>query len=237
MKYVLALIGGFALTLAVFVAGAVMATVYIVAEPRSDGPATDTAAMWSREPVRVADNSQLERVGPEPAALSAQTDAAPQADGGVDGLITGAIAAEASEPPEQRAAAADQISPEEAAQAERLRLAHDRWCSRRFRSYSAEDGSYQPYGGGRQLCESPYLAELEAGAGGVYTTEASAETGFALEGEGFGAVIETVDAAGPGWGGPVTRDHMQSCFDRYRSYRPEDNTYQPYDGGPRRQCE
>ncbi|MER9071791.1 BA14K family protein [Mesorhizobium sp. M0904] len=23
----------------------------------------------------------------------------------------------------------------------------------------------------------------------------------------------------------------------YRSYRPEDNSYQPYSGGPRRQCE
>ncbi|MER9232266.1 BA14K family protein [Mesorhizobium sp. M0622] len=24
---------------------------------------------------------------------------------------------------------------------------------------------------------------------------------------------------------------MQYCFSRYRSYRPEDNTYQPYSGG------
>lgn len=29
--------------------------------------------------------------------------------------------------------------------------------------------------------------------------------------------------------------HAQWCFDRYRSYRAYDNTYQPY-GGPRRQC-
>jgi hypothetical protein len=34
----------------------------------------------------------------------------------------------------------------------------------------------------------------------------------------------------------VDGDHVQSCFDRYRSYRPEDNSYQPFDGGPRRQC-
>ncbi|MER8725965.1 BA14K family protein [Mesorhizobium sp. M1027] len=30
---------------------------------------------------------------------------------------------------------------------------------------------------------------------------------------------------------------MQYCFSRYRSYRPEDNSYQPHSGGPRRQCE
>lgn len=29
--------------------------------------------------------------------------------------------------------------------------------------------------------------------------------------------------------------HVQWCYDRYRSYRASDNTYQPY-SGPRRQC-
>lgn len=29
--------------------------------------------------------------------------------------------------------------------------------------------------------------------------------------------------------------HVQWCYDRYRSYRASDNTYQPYNGG-RRQC-
>jgi amino acid transporter len=29
--------------------------------------------------------------------------------------------------------------------------------------------------------------------------------------------------------------HVQWCYDRYRSYRASDNTYQPYNG-PRRQC-
>ncbi|WP_363220799.1 BA14K family protein [Mesorhizobium sp.] len=40
--------------------------------------------------------------------------------------------------------------------------------------------------------------------------------------------------AGAAWLPP---DHVQYCFSRYRSYRPEDNSYQPYSGGPRRQCE
>lgn len=30
--------------------------------------------------------------------------------------------------------------------------------------------------------------------------------------------------------------HVQWCYDRYRSYRASDNTYQPYNG-PRRQCQ
>ena len=29
----------------------------------------------------------------------------------------------------------------------------------------------------------------------------------------------------------------QFCYARYRSYRVEDNSYQPFDGGPRRQCQ
>jgi hypothetical protein len=33
-----------------------------------------------------------------------------------------------------------------------------------------------------------------------------------------------------------SEEHIRSCFSRYRSYRPEDNTYQPFDGGPRRPC-
>ncbi|RAZ84204.1 BA14K family protein [Mesorhizobium hawassense] len=38
-------------------------------------------------------------------------------------------------------------------------------------------------------------------------------------------------------GGPVSADHADYCFNRYRSYDPRDNSYQPLDGGPRRQCE
>ena len=31
-------------------------------------------------------------------------------------------------------------------------------------------------------------------------------------------------------------DHKRNCSERYKSYRSEDNTYQPISGGPRRQC-
>ena len=35
--------------------------------------------------------------------------------------------------------------------------------------------------------------------------------------------------------GGGTNAHVAWCYDRYRSYRAYDNTYQPY-GGPRREC-
>ena len=34
---------------------------------------------------------------------------------------------------------------------------------------------------------------------------------------------------------PGSNAHIQWCYDRYRSYRHSDNTFQPYNG-PRRQC-
>ncbi|WP_292227501.1 BA14K family protein, partial [Mesorhizobium sp.] len=40
--------------------------------------------------------------------------------------------------------------------AARLAAAHVRWCFDRYRSYRAWDNSYQPYGGPRQQCLSPY---------------------------------------------------------------------------------
>lgn len=33
----------------------------------------------------------------------------------------------------------------------------------------------------------------------------------------------------------VWKQHVSWCYDRFRSYRSHDNTYQPY-GGPRQQC-
>ncbi|KSV85059.1 hypothetical protein N183_01110 [Sinorhizobium sp. Sb3] len=33
---------------------------------------------------------------------------------------------------------------------------HVQWCANRYRSYRAYDNSYQPYGGPRQQCYSPY---------------------------------------------------------------------------------
>lgn len=58
---------------------------------------------------------------------------------------------------------------------------------------------------------------------------------FPLAAFGMGAII---GGAITNQGRPVYRAgnaHVNWCLNRYRSYRPRDNTFQPYNG-PRRQC-
>jgi hypothetical protein len=54
-----------------------------------------------------------------------------------------------------------------------------------------------------------------------------------------GAILGGLFAQAPRAAPPPRRGlsqaHVQWCFDRYRSYRVSDNTFQPYQG-PRRQC-
>ena len=70
--------------------------------------------------------------------------------------------------------------------------------------------------------------------------------GYAPSGDGYAATYggppeeispEAEAARQQASGRPVSGDHADYCFSRYRSYDPQDNTYQPFDGGPRRQCE
>ena len=240
MKLFLALVGGFAATLTVFAAGAVLATVYFTTPAHERGAPTDTAVAWSNEPVRVAyaDDAPPASAEPQPTRTAAADDATETDEGGLDLMTTAAVAAEA--PPEQK----KQQEQRDARDAEimMMRTAHDEWCSSQFRSYRAEDNSYQPYHGPREPCVSPYLAELEAltgpdaGAGQAVQAEGTQMVSFEAVDADSGmqyTVVEPEDQFGPA---RMTRDHIQSCFDRYRSYRPEDNSYQPYGGGPRRQC-
>ncbi|MBP1882859.1 BA14K family protein [Sinorhizobium mexicanum] len=48
-----------------------------------------------------------------------------------------------------------------------------------------------------------------------------------------GGLLSQPRYSGPRYSGGGS--HTRWCYARYRSYRPSDNTYQPY-GGPRRQC-
>ncbi len=99
--------------------------------------------------------------------------------------------------------------------------AHVQWCAQRYRSYRPQDNSYTPYSGGARQCVSPYSSAASGDEGGD-------------EHETLAAELSTDR---PSSGGYPSSQHLQSCFDRYRSYRPEDNTYQPSSGGPRRQCQ
>lgn len=91
---------------------------------------------------------------------------------------------------------------------------HVAWCSRQYRSYRPETDSYRSYGGAIRPCISPYSDSL--------TTTADTEASIIyISGEASA----------------VSDEHIRACMSRYRSYRAEDNSYQPYGGGPRRQCD
>jgi hypothetical protein len=242
MKLFAAFLGGFGLTLASFGGGVLLAITYFAAEPvQRPGPSADTAATWPNQPVRVEDTRGLQRLPDRPVSpeAPAQTQTAANGQSGaaagetveeaadaetpieVDGMTTAAITGGAANSDDHSVTIMD---------------AHVAWCAERYRSYRPGDNSYQPYGAdGRAPCVSPYFGDEGGAQAGDRGDGAGAEYAVdeqpAQDGPVF--IAETVDEGG----GPVmTRDHIQSCFDRYRSYRPEDNTYQPYGGGPRQQC-
>src|SRR5690606_26257325 len=97
--------------------------------------------------------------------------------------------------------------------------------------------TYQPYSGPREPCVSPYLAELDALTGrGGGTPQGTDMVSFEEVDAEVAMEFTPVEREGEFRPARMTRDHTQSCFDRYRSSRPADNRYQPADGGPRRQC-
>lgn len=101
---------------------------------------------------------------------------------------------------------------------------HLAWCASRYRSYHPDDNSYLSYSGQLRRCISPYLE-----AAGQAVLPAAGDGGE----NGAGLGVYVADESGAA----LSADHVDYCFSRYRSYRPEDNSYQPYSGGPRRQCQ
>lgn len=213
MKALSAVLGGFVLTLAVFASGLGFATWLLTAKPvRQVTPTSSVAELWTREPLRVAPASQrLERLPARPVDRTSKP--AVTAASAPDTIVTGSI-----QPPadEQQAVPAG----------------HVEWCASHYRSYRPIDNRYTSYSGQRRPCISPYL---DAGAvDRVWPLPADGdnyvEASDAWPMDGDAASDETGAAR-------LSPDHVDYCFSRYRSYRPEDNSYQPYFGGPRRQCE
>ena len=204
MKAVLALVGGFVLTLAVFASGLAFAAWVIVAKPVHEArPADSVSQLWTKDAQPVDKASLgLERV-------AAAQPAAPDA---------GARVQAASLEPTNASAA-----PGAREQQASLPAAHVSWCADRYRSYNPDDNSYMSYSGQQRPCVSPYL---DTTAAAEQAAQQPTEISY-VEG-GAAPLVASAD---------LSDDHVQSCFSRYRSYRPEDNSYQPYSGGPRRQCE
>ncbi|MER8578159.1 BA14K family protein [Mesorhizobium sp. M1423] len=211
MKALFAIFGGFVLTLAVFASGLAFATWLLIAKPvRPPAPVSSVAELWAKDPRPVNPASQrLERLPARPVPVRTSE---------VDRTSKPADTAAASTPD---TTATGSIQPP-AEEQQALPAAHVEWCASRYRSYRPDDNRYTSYSGQERPCISPYLDTADAGS----YVEASDTSSV----EGYPRPDETGDAE-------LSSDHVQYCFSRYRSYRPEDNSYQPYSGGPRRQCE
>ncbi|WP_235679105.1 BA14K family protein [Aquibium microcysteis] len=238
MKIVLVILSGVVATLGLYGSGFVTAMAFLSADPTPVWkPNRDERGLWTLEPVKVAEDQNLERLPARSGSgtLVASAAAADEADEeGAGGMSAEAVslgktwsAGEAGDPrsvDETRTASIgsdddpadgfDDDAPQLRAPA--MSMAHVRWCLDRYRSYRVEDNSYTPYSGGSRACVSPYSG-------------ATAEVPVARR--SYAQAQPSVQRRGY-----LSSRHIQSCFDRYRSYRPSDNSYQPYGGGPRRQC-
>lgn len=231
MKPLVSLVLGVGLAVVLFIGG-FMGFSWLISEEEPHRFANlDGTPLWTNDPVPVNREAQsYERIAaaPVPPVFAAMAVDVPdeveeemrlasrarqEADPGLDQTATGAV------------------DPMDLAS-----TAHAHWCSGQYRSYRVEDNSYQPYNGPRRECESPYMADLEVIASrdanlpdeAVY--EDIAESGLpAAEPVGFTGATRAANMEAP------MDAHVEWCLQRYRSYRLEDNSYQPY-GGPRRQC-
>ncbi len=219
MKPVLAAAGGFFVSLGMFAGGVLATASYLSAEPV--GPGLDASAVssaWTAQAQRIDVASQdFERLPAATQPYDHDTADAPRDRGSVDTFETASLQIIEAEP--------------DVSEEPQMSAAHLAWCSDRFRSYRASDNTYQPYSGGRQPCVSPHLDGTTALNDQAPDDQDFAEEQYASsEGMLHYASDTQTTAAG-------ASDHISDCFSRYRSYRVSDNSYQPYDGGPRRQCE
>jgi len=220
MRPLLIAVSGLGLALVMFLTGLIAATAFFTAEPeRQLALATDTNGVWTDHPVKVNPAAQaFDRLAARPALQQLPAKAPTKVD-------ATSVVADVANMEEASPSIEASNQSQDGLQAETI-AAHLEWCSERYRSYRADDNSYTAYSGGRRECVSLY-----SGAGNDSTDGYGYEETTYLPSAGrveLAYVNEEADY--------VSADHAESCFSRYRSYRSEDNSYQPYDGGPRRQC-
>jgi hypothetical protein len=154
------------------------------------------ASIWTSAPVRIdpagQNFEQLARVAPAPATSQTLALRDPIAD--------------------QWHAGTEKMQDRNAGQtAVATGSASNALCQQRYRSYRAEDNTYQPLSGGpRRQCE---LSSSSASVGNAPSTALS------------DAVADNSSPNREAW-----------CSARYSSYNPSDETYQPFGGGNRRIC-
>lgn len=240
MKPFLAILSGFVLTLAVFGGGTAFGTFFIAGKSVQDlGPGTDAADVWTNEPRKVDVAAQeLERLPALPVAADPQVAGGGDTDTAGEVQVASLVATTtttSARPDDDTDALANEPFDRDPALYAELEDAHIDWCASRYRSYRPRDDSYTPYSGGRRPCVSPYSEQLDGIAEPLSAPPATADS-FAEDAAGDDYPLLGYASAELDVDAYATRDHIAYCFSRYRSYRPEDNSYQPYGGGPRQQC-
>ncbi|WEX78931.1 BA14K family protein [Sinorhizobium numidicum] len=236
VKGLLAGLCGFALSLALFLSGAAVATFILTGkparEPRLDmnqseiwtkhARAVDTAAQqFERLPARAAATDLSSKV----IATANEAEKERPSEPRMTTIGNGAEEELPSEPLDTTVTGSIQPMPKARP------TAHVEWCASRYRSYRPHDNSYTPFSGGRRTCISPYIDAARS------PTEDVSPPPRDIYAEDADDPSRQMDlSVDPSEGTNLTQEHVSYCFSRYRSYRPEDNSYQPYDGGARRQC-
>lgn len=268
MKTLMAVVGGFVVSLGMF-AGGLAAAIYMLAvEPMGQpGPSVEVADLWTSEPRKIDRNAQnLERIpvqAPAGANRPAEPEIATSDFGSIDTTRTASVETAVLDarqdrllPPEELDLLADEGAGQEGAGQEgagqegagqlavldELTTAHMEWCASRYRSYQPENNSYTSFSGLRQPCVSPFTRDLSQEADAEPALGSPPERGVEAQFiDGSDSYPVFVDEASVQYAVDDTAayagsDHESYCFSRYRSYRPEDNTYQPFGGGPRQLC-
>ena len=214
MKTVASLLAGTALAVTMLLGGVVVASAVLVPQEEvTPFTGLDVADLWTLAPVRVDPQQQTyERLPPRYGSnvMIASTTATQQTP--VEQKTASTVQnVDSMETGAVRNADTDQ-------DALILSEAHISWCEARYQSYSGDDNSYVSYSGEMRTCVSPYSLEPDQ-----------------HDGEAEAMLVQ--DETGRSTPIAISSTHAQNCLQRYRSYRAEDNSYQPYGGGPRRQCE
>lgn len=237
MRAILTLVSTITCAAAVFVAGLTIAAYSMREYEPHHFAHMDTPDMWTSKPV-VVDTAKQDYERLEAVRFTAYV---PATDGDVE---TASLARS-----EEREAQAGVAAPEAAeASAEAIREPvqaaamdgrHVDWCLARYRSYQVADNSYQPYGGGlRQECISPMVQDqAREPVAGSFDADGAAGNERIADIPGVLPVSMGSQEQPPATIGATSiNTHEAWCHERYRSYRTEDNSYQPFDGGPRRAC-
>ena len=221
---VLGLVGGVVLSLVMFAGGIAVATWLPEGEPeRRLGSGPEVAELWAPTPRSVDRSAQdferiaaVQAVSLEPSRERADDDADVEL-ATVDPVTTSSAGLAADE---------DAVD----FRTSQMSSAHIEWCGDRYRSYQPDANVYTAYSGELRRCVSPYTDELAAALQGGSQEQEMVEEDLAEADVSYLPEEQAMNVS-------MSSDHVNDCFSRYRSYRPEDNTYQPYDGGPRRQCQ